>query len=78
MKKIMTTYSITINGQTITRQSKRSDFTHAVIGRAWDGGENKEADANFRIIAMRTSKESALKELRGWTMNHKEAQVVEL
>ena len=40
-----TKYIIKINGQTLTRNSKRSDFTHAVIGRAWSGCENEEADA---------------------------------
>jgi hypothetical protein len=74
----MTTYTININGQTLIRKSKRSDFTHAIIGRHKGRTDTPFADENFKIIAVRTSKESALKELRGWTMSHEDAQVVEL
>ena len=73
-----TKYIIKINGQTLTRNSKRSDFTPAVIGRAWSGCENEEADANFRIIGLRTNLQDAKDYLRGWTMSHKDAQVVEV
>ena len=73
-----TKYIIKINGQTLTRNSKRSDFTHAVIGREWSGCENEEADANFRIIGLRTNLQDAKDYLRGWTMSHKDAQVVEV
>lgn len=73
----MNNYKIQINNQILTRKSKRSDFTHAVVGRPWDGGDAEPSDS-FRIIAVRTSKEAAIKELQGWTMNHKDAQVLEL
>lgn len=73
----MNNYEIQINDQTLIRKSKRSDFTHAVIGRKWNGG-NTEPSKDFRIIAIRTSKESAIKELQGWLPNHKDAQVVEI
>jgi len=74
----MNNYYIQISNQTLTRKSKRDDFTHALIGRKWDFC-NERFDSNFKIITLRTSKAKALKELESYDPSLlADSQVVQL
>ena len=70
-----TTYTITVEGQVITRNSKRSDFRFAVVHfQDYPGIKNSDS---FVLVGMRPTRDGAEKLRHGYRFNPK-AQIIEL